>query len=225
MERAGPAAARSERVRAQERPRLIIFTRHPEAGGVKTRLVPYLGPDGARHIHDWLTRRIARAARRLRRLEHVAVEIHHAGGTREEMRRWLGPDLAYRRQIRGDLGRRMAAAFEEAFAAGAPSAAIVGSDVPGVTAGLLQDAFHRLERRRLVVGPARDGGYYFIGLRRPAPELFSGIAWGTAAALDQTHRAAKRAGISMEALEMLPDVDRPEDIAHALRLGWRPPGR
>ena len=129
------------------------------------------------------------------------------------MRRWLGRDIAFHSQGQGDLGDRMHRAFREAMATGAERAVIVGTDCPEITADLVQRAFHLLDRNDVVLGPAADGGYYLIGMRRLVPELFSGITWGTERVRQQTLTAARRAGVSVGLLDLLSDVDRPEDLS------------
>ena len=77
----------------------------------------------------------------------------------------------------------------------------------------LTAAFDALEEHDAVLGPAADGGYVLIGLRRPAPELFAGIPWGTDAVLAGTRAALDRLGWTWAELPTLHDLDRPEDLA------------
>jgi rSAM/selenodomain-associated transferase 2/rSAM/selenodomain-associated transferase 1 len=133
------------------------------------------------------------------------------------MRTWLGSEWCYLPQASGDLGRRMASAFADAFRSGPELAVLVGTDVPDLTAPILYHAFRQLQDRELVLGPAEDGGYYLIGLarsvfERAAPRLFSGIGWGTGAVLDQTLAAAEELALSWSLTDRLADVDRPEDV-------------
>ena len=125
----------------------------------------------------------------------------------------------YRRQTSGDLGRRMATAFAEAFRSGALRVAVIGTDCPAITPELLAEAFQRLETADLVLGPATDGGYYLIALRRPVPELFVDIPWGSPRVLEQTLQRAQRLSLSVALLKTLSDVDRPEDVVHWERVG------
>jgi rSAM/selenodomain-associated transferase 2 len=89
---------------------------------------------------------------------------------------------------------------------------LIGTDCPGIRATHLARAFQALRRKDVVIGPARDGGYYLIGLRQPAHELFEGIPWGTAVVLERTLDAAAANGLKVELVDLLDDVDRPEDI-------------
>ena len=198
---------------SKDKQRLIIMTRLPRPGQTKTRLEPALGPDGAAKLHKALTQRLLARARRLALGAGVEIQISHSGGTATEMAAWLGGGLVYHRQQGEGLGARMAGAFEYAFAQGAGRVVMVGCDCPQVDDDLLERAFSLLERNNLVLGPATDGGYYLIGLSRPAPELFQGPAWGTERVFEQTLGTAADLGLSHETVDRLSDIDRPEDLA------------
>ncbi len=192
--------------------RLIIFTRYPQPGATKTRLIPALGAEGAADLQRQLTEKVVAEARQLRRGGGLDIEIRHAGGDAGSMAVWLGNDLRYADQGPGDLGRRMATAFADGFAAGAGAMVLVGSDIPALTEAVLAAAFEALGRADLVLGPAADGGYYLVGLRLPRPELFTGVAWGSAGVCAETLERAATAGLVTVLLEELRDVDRPEDL-------------
>jgi len=89
----------------------------------------------------------------------------------------------------------------------------VGTDCPGITTTILQSAFNLLGLFDLLLGPARDGGYYLIGLRQRAPELFRDVPWGTATVASRTLEAARELGLRAVTVDPLLDVDRPEDLA------------
>ncbi len=217
---------------AEARQRLILFTRYPEPGKTKTRLIPALGDGGAAELHHWMAVRTLAQARRFLAQKTVSAEVRFDGGTRTLMRKWLGPDLPCRLQGEGHLGSRMARAFEEAFAAGMQKVVIVGTDCPGLTARDIEEAFYEVQRKDVVLGPATDGGYYLIALGREIssdaiPQLFSGIAWGTGEVLSQTVKTAEGLGLAVALLEPLADVDRPEDLSlwEMEGAGIFPPGR
>ncbi len=106
----------------------------------------------------------------------------------------------------------MSAAIEEAFRRGAARVAIVGTDAPFVSRMVVLEAFRALEDRDLVIGPALDGGYCLLALRRPQPAIFQGIAWSTASVLPATLERAGTLGLSTWLLEPLPDIDTLEDV-------------
>ena len=192
---------------------LIIFTRYPEAGKAKTRLIPALGPEGAAELHRQMAEHTVAQARSLQaRSEPVSVEVRFAGGSAEQMQAWLGGDLQLQPQSEGGLGDRMAQAFQSAFTAGASAAIVIGTDCPDLDADLLEKAFQELRQHDLVLGPANDGGYYLIGLRRSIPDLFQGVAWSTAAVLQQTVAIGEGLGLTIARLPTLSDVDYPADL-------------
>jgi rSAM/selenodomain-associated transferase 1 len=200
---------------------IIIFTRFPEPGLTKTRLIPVLGPEGACRLHRELTERIVARVRRIKKSYPLMVEIHFAGGSREQMAGWLGPDFPYVLQAEGDLGARMRQAFQKGFRQGWEQVVLIGSDLPDLTPAILRESFDRLTNHDLVLGPARDGGYYLIGLKADCPELFgSSMIWGTREVLKNTLLTADRLGLETALLTRLRDVDRPEDLTEKIKLKY-----
>lgn len=193
--------------------KLIIFTRYPEPGKTKTRLIPVLGKAGAANLHGLMAGRTIARALSLQNSRQLSVEIHYTGGSQQQMQDWLGTDLIYQNQIDGgDLGARMTAAFEKSFDSGVDKAAIIGTDCPDLKAEIVAQAFDELSDRDLVLGPAKDGGYYLIGLRRSIPELFGGINWGTSEVFACTRAIAQNLGLNIAVLPILADIDRPDDL-------------
>lgn len=206
--------------------RLILFTRYPEPGKVKTRLVPALGAEGAAALHRRLTLRALRVAEAACAGRNAAFEIRFDGGTEATMRHWLGDGKLFRPQGEGHLGVRMSRAFEQSFQEGSRATIIMGADCPALTSDHLTMAFENLSAHPAVFGPASDGGYYLVGLRQAIPELFDGPAWGTETVLADSLQILERQKLNPAVLDRLDDVDRPEDlalwrrIADAEEAGW-----
>jgi rSAM/selenodomain-associated transferase 2/rSAM/selenodomain-associated transferase 1 len=192
--------------------RLLVFSRYPEPGKTKTRLASALGVEGAARLQREMAEHALSRARALAAGRPVRLEVHHDGGSAGRMAEWLGPGLAYRPQAGGDLGARMEHAFAEAFRTGAERVVLVGTDCPGITTTILRSAIDLLGVFDLVLGPARDGGYYLIGLRKQAPGLFRDIPWGTATVAARTLETAAELGLRAVTVDPLVDVDRPEDL-------------
>jgi len=207
--------------------RLIVFTRYPEPGRTKTRLIAKLGAAGAAGLQREMTIHTLATAQGLAGSSGVEVEVRFLGGDEAAMRRTFGGGVIYRGQGEGDLGDRLARSIDDAFGEGAASVVVIGSDCPGIDSDLLGRAFGliRDDPLGIVLGPASDGGYYLIALARAAPEAFLEIAWGTEVVLDQTLEAARRAGRPTRLLEVLADVDRPEDLAAWYSVRGAGPGR
>ena len=199
------------------RKRLIIFTRYPEPGTTKTRMIPELGAQGAADLQRRMTRHLVSKAKTLMEQQPLAVEIRFEGGNERLMQDWTGPLFTYRHQGRGDIGQRMQRALVDGFQNSHTSIVIIGSDIPDISTAIIDRAFAALEKTNLVLGPAGDGGYYLIGLQKADedqtyPELFEGIDWGTHRVLSHTIAAADQLGIGYALLDTLQDVDRPEDL-------------
>jgi rSAM/selenodomain-associated transferase 1 len=195
----------------QNKKTLLLFTRFPEAGNTKTRLIPALGADGAAALQRRMTEQTLLQAKTYSKQEALNLEIHFQGGDPAAMAQWLGPHT-FKRQAPGTIGSRMNQAFAQAFAAGMAPVVLIGADCPGLTATTLQHAFLALQQNDLVLGPALDGGYYLIGLNTHHPLLFDDIAWGTPSVLQQT--LTKAQSLTVSQLTALHDIDRPQDLAH-----------
>ncbi len=192
---------------------LIVFTRYPEAGKTKTRMIPILGAEGAAQLQRQMTEHTLREVQKLQSDRPLSVEVHFTGSSEQLMKDWLGWDLVYRHQSEGDLGQRMRSAFELSFNAGMSGVVIIGIDCPDLNRSKMREAYKAIGRDcDLVLGPAADGGYYLIGLSRLVPELFVGINWGTSEVLAQTKAIAEKLGLKVHYLSVLNDVDRPEDL-------------
>ncbi|MDK9706050.1 MAG: TIGR04282 family arsenosugar biosynthesis glycosyltransferase [Desulforhopalus sp.] len=202
---------------------LLLFTRYPDPGHTKTRLIPELGAAGAARLQKLLTERVVGQARTLNEKGGIASIVHYSGGSRDKMAAWLGP-MSYETQAEGDLGLRMQTAFASAFAGGAKRAVLIGSDIPDLTAALLAEAFTALRSAEVVIGPSRDGGYYLIGMQAEAahrlyPLLFNEMIWSTAEVFTKTIRRLASAAISPTVLATLRDIDTPEDLDFARAKG------
>lgn len=191
---------------------LIIFTRYPEPGVTKTRLIPALGAEGAAALHRHLTECTLNSVKALQAQSNLSVEICFTGGTEQLMQDWLGKSYVYRHQSQGDLGNRLITAFAQAFNQGLKKVIIIGTDCPQLDPRLLQQAFSALAESDLVLGPAKDGGYYLIGLQRPLRELFLEISWGSDRVFQQTVAIAQSLNLKLSYLPQLADIDRPEDL-------------
>jgi len=197
--------------------RLIIFTRYPETGSTKTRLIPLLGAEGAANLQRKMTEHTLSRMMGLTASNDLTIEIRYDGSNEEVMKQWLGSEFEYASQGDGDLGCRMRRAFDDAFKSGAAAVVIIGTDIPDLTDVDITKAFAALKQKKMVLGPAKDGGYYLIGLQKnefsPAvDDLFTGIKWGERDVLKKTLKIASGFGLSYSLLKEMDDVDRPEDI-------------
>jgi uncharacterized protein len=193
------------------RDRLIIFGRYPLPGKTKTRLIPALGPLGAANLQRYLTEKAFYTATEFANRHKVTLECCFEGGTPPQMVRWLGsiPRLSF--QYAGDLGQRMRYALFDALNDGNKRVILLGTDIPGLSTEILEQAFIALREHDIVLGPSRDGGYWLIGLKQPI-DVFQNIDWSTPKVLEQTLAKARHMGLRICLLEFLSDVDTPEDL-------------
>jgi rSAM/selenodomain-associated transferase 1 len=195
---------------------VLVFVRAPEMGRVKTRLAASLGAGPALRVYRRLAEHAIAQARAL--ADEARVRVHHTpADAAPAIRDWLGEGLLLLPQAEGDLGARMQDAFSRAFADGCERVVIIGSDLPGMDARLLRQAFAAMDEADAVIGPARDGGYYLLGLARPVPGVFDGIAWSTPGVFAATMQRLRAAGVSPVVLPTLADVDEVDDLPD----GWR----
>ena len=198
---------------------IIIFSRYPQPGLTKTRLIPELGADGAANIQRTMTEQIVQTARQLVHDKQIQISIYYAGGSHLQMEQWLGHDLLYHEQAGINLGQKMMFAFEDARYRGLKRTVLVGSDCPDIDCRLITDALEALHNNQLVLGPATDGGYYLIGTTNELPpnklsHLFTDINWGTSNVFQQTIDRAHDAEITTSILKQLHDIDHPRDLTY-----------
>ena len=184
------------------------MAKHPSPGSVKTRLVPALGVDGACALYSAF---ILDLAARLRALPHA---VTWAFWPADAPFSGFLPGARCIPQRGADLGERMAGAVADAFGEGPAPVLVIGADAPHLPAESIAEAASALGgSAEVVLGPATDGGYYLIGLRRPAPGLFTGIPWSTPGVLAATRDRAAALGLRQHLLPSCFDVDGPEDLA------------
>lgn len=195
---------------------LVIFTRAAQLGCVKRRLAADIGALAALRFHNKMQAQLAQGIAKDKRWKTwIAITPY----IRTKNSLLSGAQIL--NQGRGDLGQRMAHCFR-ALPPG--PAVLIGSDIPGINAAHIARAFSVLGRRDAVFGPATDGGYWLVGLKRLRPiggphgrNLFSCVRWSGPHALADTINAMgshARAGF----VDSLPDVDSAEDYHHWRRL-------
>ncbi len=194
-----------------DRRRIIVFVKYPRENAVKTRLA-----------HDIGARRAAELSR-LMAMDAVDAAMETGGevvvaftpdGNAGAFAEWLGRDVLFEAQGTGDIGARMLRSFESAFAAGATAAVLVGSDIPDLSADIIDRAFALLAVHDAVLGPAADGGYYLIGFSRAGflPDVFGGMRWSTALVAVRTLDILRDSGKNCALLPKLRDIDTLNDL-------------
>ena len=198
---------------------LLILLRYPEAGAVKTRLIPKLGEFDAARLYKRIAEQVVDETDRIvhRGLSRIAVVSPK--DMVPEAKAWLGDRLIYLPEAGYNLATHLEKAFHHAFKCGGERVIAIGTDCIELRMAHLRKAFSILHRKDFVFGPAEDGGVTVIGMRKPQPEVFVDIAWGTDHVFEQLKAKLLPINGSVEFLERLRDIDRYEDIV-ALAPAW-----
>lgn len=184
---------------------LIIFTRNPQLGKVKTRLAKTIGNEKALEVYNDL-------------LFHTMTETQNLDCDKfvfydeniETNDLWLETLFEKRIQFGAHLGAKMQNAFQTLFDLGYQNCIIIGSDLFDLQANHINEAFNKLESNDVIIGPAEDGGYYLLGLKKVIPSIFKNKDWGTSTVLSSTLKDLEN--YKIEFLETLNDIDTFEDL-------------
>ncbi len=191
---------------------LIIFCKNPELGKVKTRIAATLGEEKALAIYYKLinyTQQITAP------LPFDKVVYYSNFIDRED--NWSNDHFKKALQKGNDLGERMKHAFSESFGQGFSSVCIIGTDCIEITEKIILDAFEVLEKTDAVLGPAKDGGYYLLGMNTLWPDLFHNKSWSTDSVSRDTIQDFESLKLSYSLLPTLSDVDEEKDVSDWFR--------
>lgn len=195
--------------------RLLIFSKAPRPGLVKTRLIPLLGSTGACTLYCSL---LEATLARMTESGLCPVELVCAPDTDHEYFQHCRQHypVGLQPQSGGSLGERMSHALRDCLQR-SRLAILIGADCPTLTAGDIEIALEQLSSGSdIVLGPARDGGYYLVGMSTHHAGMFADIPWGTGEVLERTLCQADKLRLQYHLLEPRSDMDTPEDY-----LAWR----
>ena len=195
---------------------VALFVRVPVPGRVKTRLAADLGADEACSLYRAMVTDILYVIR----TSGFPVYLFHDGGENGELpEEWLQAASGVVAQRGGDIGERMAAAFEGCFSGNISQVVLVGSDIPALDAPILTAAAAALEVDDVAIAPAVDGGYCLIAMKRETYDagLFRGIPWSTDGVLRATLEICATSGLQVSLLRSLRDIDTIEDLKEYCR--------
>lgn len=190
---------------------LVLFAKAPVAGMAKTRLQPHIPPGNSARLQEAL---IKDSISKMDQVDKVEKFIYFYPAEQIEMFEKLTGNLPFHlvRQNGADLGEKMENAFKHLFEQGFLKVVITGVDSPTLPLEYITEAFTKLDRSELVIGPAEDGGYYLIGIKGKVLPLFSGVEWGSGNVLSQTEKLIKKHNIKPTLLPLHYDVDTIDDL-------------
>ncbi len=186
---------------------LIIFTRNPELGKCKTRLAKTIGDESALEIYKFLLQHTASIAKDVIADKYVYYTENIKKGDL-----WDASIFRKKLQKGNDLGERMLNAFKELFEMGYEKVTIIGSDMLDLNSDSVNDAFAQLDHFKQVIGPAKDGGYYLLGMKELKSDVFTNKTWGTSTVLQDTLDNLQNSTFHL--LKELNDIDTFEDMKH-----------
>lgn len=189
---------------------LLVFTRVPVSGQTKTRLIPLLGAQGAAEFHQTI---LLSTLAEANASNFTTVEIWCATENEHPFLKQCELDYSCAMKIQqgNDLGERMHHAAEITLAENA-FVVLIGSDCPAITTDILNQSYQHLsDGKDVVLGPASDGGYYLIGVKKPNSCIFQDITWGKGNVAERTRQNFTELGLDYVELEELSDIDTPED--------------
>ncbi len=190
---------------------IIIFARFPRPGEVKTRMSDSLSGEVAANFYRLCAERVFDESSKLP--DNIRKHVVYAGEKDgDEIRRWAGAQFRFSPQVGGGLGKRIERAFSAVFKEGARKVIILASDVPDLSAEIIDDAIRMLERHDIVIGPCLDGGYYLLGMKKLYKKLFRRISWSTEQVYQQTISCAEKMELTVYNLPSLADIDTEEDL-------------
>ncbi len=189
---------------------LLVFTRAPVPGQTKTRLIPLLGTQGAAEFHQTVLQSTLAEANVS---DFGTVEIWCATENDHPFLKQCELDYSCAMKIQqgNDLGERMHHATETTLAENT-FVVLIGSDCPAITTDILNQSYQHLsDGKDAVLGPASDGGYYLIGLKKLNSHIFQDIVWGEANVAERTRQNFDELSLDYVELEELTDIDTPDD--------------
>lgn len=186
---------------------LMIFVKNPELGKAKTRLAASIGDEAALQVYKRLLERTKEITSAI---SFPKVVFYNQFVDNNDI--WPNEDFAKMLQSNGDLGQKMESAFDWAFQNDFQKVCIIGSDCYDLTTDNLNEAFECLDNHDAVIGPARDGGYYLLGLSKACSSIFQNKEWSTDSVCSDTEKDFQSEGISYRKLETLNDVDTIDDL-------------
>lgn len=184
---------------------LLIFTRNPELGKVKTRLAKTIGNEKALTVYKDL---LLHTRNETQAIDCDKFVFYDSEIVDNDI--WSGTSYQKKLQSNGDLGQRMHEAFKTLFEMGYSNCIIVGSDLFDLKAIIIETAFKELLNYEVLIGPAEDGGYYLLGLKKDDYAIFQNKDWGTASVFKATMRDLENKKVGI--LDTLNDIDTFEDL-------------
>lgn len=186
---------------------LLIFAKNPQYGKVKTRLAATIGDAYALFIYHELLKHTIAITKNLP-VDKIVFYSEYI----EEKDGWEKNIYQKKIQVGKGLGSKMKNAFKSSFTTGYEKIVIIGTDCFELDEKHILNAFEQLKKVDVVIGPAKDGGYYLLGMKKLYEAIFENVDWSTDKVLKQTLHICKQLNLSVFLLPELNDIDDEEDL-------------
>ena len=195
---------------------IIVFTKLPIEGKVKTRLAKDIGESFAASLYKVCAEHTFNVLSKFNTLSVQIFLFYPEGSEIKKIKEWAGNKFSYYTQKGDNLGEKMYNAFKLIYNKGFEKIIIIGTDLPDINHETIKDAFSYLETRDCVLGPSNDSGYYLLGFKTKVIDLFSGINWSSDSVLEKTKEKLTQIRATYSLLDELIDIDTKEDLENWL---------
>lgn len=184
---------------------LIVFAKEPEAGKVKTRLQGYLSKDMCVKLYKAFLKDTLELVRAIKCFDKVLA--YDPSTLEPKYLKTIARDFMFYKQNGRNLGEKMHNAFKFVQERNNVKVVIIGSDSPNLPLNYIKEAYRRLDRSDIVLGPSHDGGYYLVGLKKPCAGIFKGVKWSSKTVLEDTVKNIRFLSKKVSVLEKWYDID------------------
>lgn len=197
---------------------VIVFSKYPVEGKVKTRIAKTMGNNFAVKFYKVCAEHTFRQVKKVSGKDIRSYLFYTEEAEKEKIKTWTKHKFLTLLQTGNDLGDKMSNAFQNVFEHGANRVLIIGTDLPDISAEIIKSAFEDLEVFDTVIGPSSDDGYYLLGMKKFYPEVFKDIKWSTSEVFEKTLKLITDLDIAVKILPELSDIDTEEDLKEWLAV-------